>query len=259
MNGRTLGIAVVAGTMAVAGAIPAGAQKLTEQNVDTRLVLSYKVDAGALQPFLPQGWQLNPPASGPAKDANLTVTLVDRMINADAAGKNKNPPTQRIVAFSVPARNAKTGDAGGLLFRIFYSSPDNVPGFYKVGMLAGVEREHTISGADMAPGTAMERWRMKEARGGTLELLVQYQRGTPTLGKVEVRPRSAADPAIWRVYRFDQATDVVKSVPNNIDRIQKLQMSVKVPELAKLFDGSEQLVSVISVPMYFRQVLTPEL
>jgi hypothetical protein len=254
MNKRVSCVAFVAGAL-VAVAMPAWPQKLTQHNVDTRLLIAYKANAAAVQAFLPQGWQLDPPASG----ANLNISLVDRIVDADAASKNKNQPVYRVVALSAPARNPQTGESGALLFRIFNSSPDNVPGFYKVAVNASVERELTTSGTDMAAGTAVERWHMKDTRGGTMELSLQYQRGTPTLGKVESRPRSAADPAIWRVYRFDQATDVLKSVPNNVDRIQKMQISWKVPELAKIFDGSEQVVSVTSVPLYLRQVLTPDL
>ena len=52
------------------------------------------------------------------------------------------------------------------------------------------------------------------------------------------------EPGFFRIYRVDTATDIVKSVPAGIDRVKNYQFRVAVPELNKLFDGTEQLVAV---------------
>jgi len=48
-----------------------------------------------------------------------------------------------------------------------------------------------------------------------------------------------------------------KSVPAGVDRVQGYEFRTTVSELAKLFDGSEQLVSISVLPWYVRQVFLP--
>lgn len=63
------------------------AETLVQQNVDTRVVLAFRVGQAALQSWLPAPWQVNPVATGPSKDANLMVTFIDRVLSQDAEGK----------------------------------------------------------------------------------------------------------------------------------------------------------------------------
>ncbi len=49
-----------------------------------------------------------------------------------------------------------------------------------------------------------------------------------------------------RCAKFEQAADVVRSMPNGIDRVSKLSIKATGPRLAPLFDGSEQLISITS-------------
>jgi hypothetical protein len=235
------------------------AQKHVQSTLDSRIVLAYKVNAAEIQRWIPAPWQVAPVASGPAKDANLTMTFVDRLLDQDAEGKPVKTPTYRVVALSVPATNPQTKDSGGLIVRLYNSSPESIPGFYKTAVLATVDREITEKGSGASTASVLERWGMKDGKGGSLELLVQYQRGIATRSKLEAKPRSGSDPATWRIYRIEQATEVLKSIHGGTDRVQAVNLRVKVPELAKLFDGSEQLVAVTSVPMYTRQTFLPEL
>jgi hypothetical protein len=52
-------------------------------------------------------------------------------------------------------------------------------------------------------------------------------------------------------------TDIVKSIPAGIDRVQEYQLRVTVPEFGKLFDGTEQLVGIAVSPVYLREVFLP--
>src|SRR6266850_661769 len=109
------------------------------------------------------------------------------------------------------------------------------------------------------PGIASESWELKDAKGGTLTLQIRYDRGTPVRAKIEGRPRSGVDPTLWRIYRIEQSVDVVKSIPEGIDRMRNLRFRNNVAELDKLFDGKEQLISVTSIPWYTRQTFLPDL
>ena len=64
----------------------------------------------------------------------------------------------------------------------------------------------------------------------------------------EGRVRFAADPEHVRVYRADELVDVVKSVPAAINRLERFGLRVTLPELADIFDGSEQVLNVTVQP-----------
>jgi len=244
---------------ALIASLPAWSQKHVQSTFESRLVLAYKINAAELQRWIPSPWQSQPADSGPAKDANLIVNFVDRHLDLGADGKPVKLPSYRVMALAVPARNPQTGEAGPLVVRIYNSSPDAVPGFYKTAVLASVERELSSRGSGTTVGMANDRWLVKDAKGGTLELQVEYERGIPTRALAESKPRSGSDPTTWRIYKIDQANDVVKSLTSGIDRIKSFRLRNNIDELAKIFDGSEQLVAVTSVPSYTRQTLLPDL
>jgi len=123
---------------------------------------------------------------------------------------------------------------------------------------AAIEREIAAKGAGNDPGVASESWELKDAKGATLTLQIRYDRSVPVRAKTEARPRSGLDPALWRIYRIEQSVDVVKSVPEGVDRMRNLRFRNNVAELDKLLDGKEQLISVISIPWYARQTLLPD-
>lgn len=244
-------------TLAVlATAVPAGAETPVESNVDSRVVLAFRVAESQLQMWVPAPWQIAPPASGPSKDANLNATFVQRLLSQNAEGKSHPASLNRVVAFNVPVKNPQTGDAGPMVIRIFATDHGGLPGPYKNSVKASIRREQTHEGANLEPGSATERWLM-QSDGGTIEMEVAYQRGVPTRVKAEAKPRSAVEPSFFRLYRIDQGLDVVKSVPEGIDRTQSLRFRSTVAELAPLFDGSEQIVSVTAIPFYVRQVSLP--
>ena len=87
---------------------PTWAETLVQQNVDTRVVLAFRVGQAALQGWLPAPWQVDPVATGPSKDANLTVVFIDQLLNHDGEGKPVAGGTTRIVALAVPAGGGPT-------------------------------------------------------------------------------------------------------------------------------------------------------
>lgn len=118
-------------------------------------------------------------------------------------------------------------------------------------------REQTLQGAGVEAGSGTEVWEVRDAAGGTIELRLQYQRALPSRTKLEAKPHSAVDPSFFRIYRIEQGVDMVKSVPAGIDRVPNYQLRVTVPELRKLFDGTEQVVSIAVIPWYIRQTSLP--
>lgn len=244
----------------IAGSPVAHAQ--SERHVETvlqnRVILTFKADAQEVQRWLPAGWQPEPIPAGPSKDSNLVVLFVEKVLAQDAQGKPAGVPTSRNVTLVVPARNAGSGESSPLVIRTYESDHNDLPGFYKAAVPASVEREHSASGSGTKPGRANERWFMKDEKGALIELTLGFERGTPARVKQEMKVRSGVDPATWRIYRQEQALQVLKSTVVNVDRIKEYRFLVKVPELEKLFDGKEQLVSVVDVPWYSRHTFLPQ-
>ena len=149
-----------------------------------------------------------------------------------------------MVVFAVPAKHTQTGEMATVVIGGFTANIDNVPGPYKNYVPATIRREQTHKGANLEAGVGEDFWEVRDTRGGIIELRVQYQGALPSRAKSEQKIYSAVEPSFFRIYRLDTATDVVKSIPAGIDRVQNYQLRMAVPELSKLFDGTEQLVGV---------------
>ena len=98
---------------------------------------------------------------------------------------------------------------------------------------------------------------VKADDGSALEIELQFARGVPVRGKGEAKPYSAAKPEFYRIYRFDQATDVARSTATATDRVSRFTFKASGPKLAPVFDGSQQLIRLTSVPFYSRSIYLP--
>lgn len=65
-------------------------------------------------------------------------------------------------------------------------------------------------------------------------------------------------PEFYRIYKADQVTEIVHSMADATKRAKKAELSASGPQIAKLFDGKEQLIAVMTIPAYYRQIFLPE-
>jgi hypothetical protein len=220
-------------------------------------MVALRVGQAELQKQLPASWQVMSPPGGPLKEANFFIVFVDNFLVQDAQGKPDKGGISRLVVLAVPAKHTQTGEMATVVVGGFMADISSVPGPYKNYVGATIRREHTHKWANLEAGVGEDFWEVRDARGGSIELRVQYQLVLPSRGKAEQKIYSAVEPSFFRIYRFEQAMDMVKSIPAGIDRVKNYQLRVAVPELSKLFDGTEQLVGVVVVPLYVRQVFLP--
>jgi hypothetical protein len=232
-------------------------ETLVQQNVDYRVTLAFRVSPSELQSWLPAPWQVNPLVKGPSQNANLIVTFGDQFLIQDAEGKPIGGGNSRFVSLAVSVKHGQTGEIAPMAIRIYTANPQNVPGPYKNSVLMKIRREATVSGADLDPGTGSEAWTVEDGAGRRLDFRVDYQRGIPSRTKSEIRPHSSVDPDFFRIYRADEGADAVKSIPLEINRVQSYHFHTTIEELSRLFDGTEQLVSITIRPWYVRQVFLP--
>jgi hypothetical protein len=233
----------------------ARAETLVGSNADNRLTVALSVRPEAAQAWLPAPWQVEPLSKGPFKGSNLGIVCIDRLLNQDPEGEPAGGGTFRLVALYVPAKHPQTGESAPFIIRVY--GPHTGSGPYKNSVQATVRREATTRGAGFDPGTGNEWWLVQAKAGGTLEFQMNYRRALPKRSRGEARPHSNIDPTFFRMYRYDQLMDVVKSIPDDIDRVKSHHLRVTIPELRELFNGSEQLVGIALVPWYGRQTFLP--
>jgi hypothetical protein len=96
---------------------------------------------------------------------------------------------------------------------------------------------------------------VQELDQASIQLQIHYLRGAPAPAKAESLLYSAVKPGLYRIYRYEQSADMVRGA--EADRVQKVVFKATGPKLAPLFDGSQQLIGVTSIPWYTRQTYLP--
>jgi hypothetical protein len=102
-----------------------------------------------------------------------------------------------------------------------------------------------------------ENWEVKGDDGSALEFQIQFVRGMPVREQVEAKYYSTVRPEFYRVYRVEQGADIVRSTATGTDRATKVSFKASGGKLAPLFDGSEQMISVTSLPFFSRSIYLP--
>ena len=237
---------------------PVCAESLVQSTTDTRVVVAMHVGQAEIQKLVPAPWQVVSIPGGPLKGSNFFIVFTDTFFVQDAQGKPDKDGVTRKVGFAVPAKHTQTGEMATVVTGGFTANIQEVPGPYKDFVQATIRREQTYKGVNVEPAASEDFWEVRDARGVVvMELRIHYQQALPSRAKLEQKNYSGAQPSFFRIYRVDQAMDIVKSVPAGINRVQNYQLHMDVPELKKLFDGTEQLVAVAVIPLYVRQIFLP--
>ncbi len=237
-------------------ALPAGAgDKLSGSNVDVRTTVTFKVSETAVQKLMPDGWESSPPPAGPFKGFNLAVVLIDSISAQDAEGKPMAPTRSAVLA--VPARK-KGSDATVTMVVYGITLREGAPGAYGVYAPGQAAVERRVGAGTDGRSNADETWLFTAEDGNAIDLRIQYQRGATVKSKVEQKTYSGARPDFYRIYRWDQVADIVRSTPTGTDRVTNISFKATGPKLGQVFDGAEQVVGVMSIPSYSRMVFLPD-
>jgi len=254
----TRGIAVAGAAFVVLATTlhaAAAGEKLVGTYGEERALLRFKVSDATVQKFLPEGWQASPDTAGPSKDANLNVVFVDVFSAQNPDGKPEDP--YRVAAVVIPAKKKGT-EATVPMVVTGLASPSYAPGAYGAFSPAGATIDRHVHTDPSGKSNIEETWEFKADGGDLVQLQLQYDRGALTRSKLETTPHSAANPEFYRIYRIEQAADIVRSTPTGTDHAQKFIFKATGGKLSQIFDGSEQLISITSLPFYSRQVSLPE-
>ncbi len=231
----------------------ASAQNVAEWSAETRTTVSFQVQGAVAQRLLPPGWTVAPSSAPANRGGNLNLVLIERQLVLDGGGAPLRSGTSRYLVLAIPARNDK-GEANTVIVGGLSPEGSGAYGVYVTTVVARVARTASAQGEEA--GQATEHWEFATASGERVDLNMSYRRATPVKSHVETKVRSGKHPEFTRTYRVDQATDVLRSAAS-ADRIADLTFSATGAMMATLFDGSERMLSVTSVPWYVREVTVP--
>jgi len=225
--------------------------------METRTMVFLQVEKTELQKWVPESMQIAPAPTGPFNGAKIVIVFIDYLLAQDPQGKPDKGGVYRAAVFVVPAKHNQTGEMIFLVIGGLSDNPENVPGPYKNFKAASIRREsnHAFSALDAGEGS--DTWEFKNDSGVLIDFHVGYKRALPMRAKPVQKIYSGAEPEFYRIYKTDYLVDVVKSIPATIDRAKDYRLKMSMPELRKLFNGTEQLVAVAVIPAYVRAVFLP--
>jgi hypothetical protein len=243
----------------IGGAKTAHSQTLLEYSAEARFQLDFHVPDAALMALLPAGFTLNVATQGPAKDANIRAIFVDRMTVNGSDGKPIGKGSSRLVYLASPVKDPSGANAqvviGGLT-----DDPADAPGPFGVYLLATT---HTMrrSTSSTAAGPVMDSqdWVFQAASGEHLELHIEYEHGVGNKGNAaDVKFYSARNPGVAQISRQEQVLDILRNATTNPpDRVKTFSFKASGGSYAKLFDGSERVLSWDNLVWLNRSILQP--
>jgi len=233
----------------------ASAETFLGSNVDSRIVLAFQVNTEAAQTWLPEGWQVAPIEQGPLSGANLFVVLVDRHLSRDADDNPTTPPSFGVAALVNPASRPGTAESRFYVTRIYATAAGYDP--YGNAMGARINRRTIQDASETSAPVRTEKWVVGPDHGGEIVFELSYNTGAPSWSEGELTPYSSAKPDFYRIYRYEQLSELVMSVPGGKELAGEAKFTTTISEMGPMFNGEEMLVGIVAIPVYMRRVFLP--
>lgn len=225
--------------------------------METRFQLDLLVPDGVLKSYLPAGWTPNVATQGPAKDCNLRAVFIDRMTVNGPDGKPVGKGSNRLVYLVAPVKNGQ-GESVQLVIGGITEDPADAPGPFGVYLAAKTHQvERSTSASDAQ--TDSQDWTFEAASGEHLELHIKFERGPVNRSNpVDVKFYSAKTPEVYQISRQAQSLDILRNTTTTPpDRVKTFSFKGSGGSYAKLFDGTEKLLSWDHIVWIDRTVLKP--
>lgn len=241
-------------TLVLAGlSMPAQSETFVGSNVDSRVLVGLSANSDGVQSLMPEGWASIPFPGGPLKGSNLLLALIDGVLEMDPEGKPLDPASRRA---AVLVGLGKKEDAVRMyVLRILTTVPERNP--YGVATAADIARTKSLSGPANGARVSSDEWRVMPSEGEELVIALDYTTGKRGWTPGELFPYSAANPDFSRIYRYDQMVDLVVSSALGKPSSGEFSLTSNVSELGAIFDGSQEIIAVMDVPVYVRKVYLP--
>ena len=251
---KTLALSIVLSGFIAA----AGAENLAEYSAETRFQLDLHVPEAALMTFFPPDWKPNVASQGPAKDANLRAVFIDRITINGPDGKPLGKGSNRLVYLVAPVKDPAGANVqlviGGLT-----EDPADAPGPFGVYLPATMHSMQRSISSGNGPIAESQDWAFAASSGERLEMRIRFERGVGNKSNpADVKFYSAKTPAFYQISRQEQVLDILRNVTTNPpDRVKEFSFKGSGGRFAKLFDGTEKVLSWDNILWINRSVLLP--
>jgi hypothetical protein len=240
------------------GAGQVRAESLLEFSAETQMQLDFHVPDAALAAMLPAGFEPNIATAGPAKDANLRMVFIDRH---DITGPDNKPlgrGSNQLVYLIIPIKQVATGTAGQLVLAGITGDPADAPGPFGVFLPASQYSMSRLTGVDGGATSTEEHWEFAAASGERMEVHLVYQRRGAPKAVAEVKFFSGQDPARYQIFKYERGLDIMRNATVDVgDRVKQFSYKASGGRLAKLFDGSEKVLSIDAIHWSNRAAYAP--
>jgi hypothetical protein len=232
----------------------AHAENLVESSSEARFQLDLSVPAAALAAYLPAGFTSNVAAQGAAKDCNLRAVFIDRVTINGPDGKPVGKGSSRLVYLVAPVKDASGANAQ-LVIGGITEDPADSPGPFAVYLLGAT---HSMQ-RTLANTTESQDWVFAAATGEHLEMHIKFERGVGNRANPsDTKFYSAKTPGFFQISRQEQVLDILRNVTTTpADRVKEFSFKGSGGSYAKLFDGTEKVLSWDNIVWINRSVLVP--
>ena len=247
------------GALALAAASgPARAENLLEFSAETQMQLDFHVPDAALAAMLPDGFVPSIASAGPAKDANLRMVFIDR---GDITGPDNKPlprSSNQLVYLIIPIKQVATGTVGQLVLAGITGDPADAPGPFGVYLPASQHRMARATVAEGGTTLTEENWEFTAASGEHMEIHLKYERRGAPKAAAELKFFSGQDPAKYQIFKYERGLDIMRNATVNVgDRVKEFSYKASGGRIAKLFDGSEKVLSIDAIHWSNRATYAP--
>ena len=229
------------------------AETMIEHSSEARFQLDLKLPDAAVAAMLPPGFTMNVAAQGAAKDCNVRLVFIDRVTINGPDGKPVGKGSNRLAYLVAPVKDPSGANAqlviGGLT-----EDPADAPGpfgVYKQATTHSVTR--TFSNVDS------QDWVFGAATGERLEMHIKFERGAANKGNpADTKFYSAKTSGFFQISHQEQVLDILRNVTTNPpDRVKEFSFKGSGGSFAKLFDGTEKVLSWDNILWINRTVSVP--
>ena len=250
-------------TLLVAGVLAslagyATAETMVESSTEIQFQLDLNVPEAALKALLPPGMTLNVSTQGNAKDANLRAVFIERLTISGADGKLLGKGSNRMVYLIAPVKDTG-GTSAQLVIGGLTEDPADAPGPFGVYLQAATHVMQRSTSGGAGPILDSQDWIFSAATGEHLEMHIKFERGPGTArGPDDVKYYSAKNPGFYQISRQARALEVLRNVTTHPpDKVKEFSFKASGGSYAKLFDGSQKVLSWDNIPWVNRTVFLP--
>jgi hypothetical protein len=229
-------------------------EKIVSSDYGVATILTFKVRDEILQKFVPEGWQIVSPGSGMFSGSNLRFTFLDQAIALDSDGALVE--RNRSVVADISGRQRGTPTDAVITVGGMFATAGEVPPPEGIHVRANATVMRKTS---TEPGriVTQESWDFR-TESDSIWFAIDYTEAVPEPSKTQAQVFLAGTPALYRVYRIEQAAHVVRAP--GMDKGRNFNLWLTGNKLTPLL-GSESagdaLVSLISIPWYSRRIYLP--